>query len=521
MKTTSRRDAGTAAWAAALLWAAAVPAAAQVIYPAAGTTSAVFLKVPEGSRPVGMGEAFTGVAGDPDGLLWNPASIATVPTRVLTGTYNQSFADIQNEYVSYVHPLAPTRGGDRCALAFHALSLIPPNQEFRDGTGEGDVFNPVTSPQGSFGAYDLALGASYAQTLGDLWSAGGTFHVIRQAIGSDHAQTAAVDLGLLRKTSLPGLTLGGSILNFGPGLSFGTTYDLPLTFRAGAAYQARRNLLFTADASKPIDDYPFLSAGAEFLPFAGVAVRAGYHYRVVGNALGAFSGVRLGLGLKIGKVRVDYAFSPFGDLGTSNRLSIGIPWGGAPERPAEAPAPQPLPKMASLSEPAVPLPPAIAPVLASTAPAGPFKVVLRPRAITPQGTVFDVSAEAAEPGRLLESVSFKAVLPTLQPIGFTVAESSEAAGFDVLPSSFTFLRLVKLAHGVRGEIRAPELRFVLPAEALPAGCRPEKVTVFRVHDGEAAPQATSLKDSAGGRLVYEVWPDFLGDYWILAAEKPK
>ncbi|MBU4443884.1 UPF0164 family protein, partial [bacterium] len=41
-----------------------------------GTTAAQFLKIPIGTRAMGMGSAFVSVANDATALYWNPAGIA-------------------------------------------------------------------------------------------------------------------------------------------------------------------------------------------------------------------------------------------------------------------------------------------------------------------------------------------------------------------------------------------------------------------------------------------------------------
>ena len=47
-----------------------------------GTTSAVFLKLEQGVRPIGMGGAYTAAADDVNSIMWNPAGLAKVPERI-------------------------------------------------------------------------------------------------------------------------------------------------------------------------------------------------------------------------------------------------------------------------------------------------------------------------------------------------------------------------------------------------------------------------------------------------------
>jgi len=48
-----------------------------------GTTSAQFLKLEAGARPVGMGGAFTAVCDDVQALYWNTAGLAQIKSKEL------------------------------------------------------------------------------------------------------------------------------------------------------------------------------------------------------------------------------------------------------------------------------------------------------------------------------------------------------------------------------------------------------------------------------------------------------
>ncbi len=61
----------------------------------------------------------------------------------------------------------------------------------------------------------------------------------------------------------------------------------------------------------------------------GFAVRAGYmsNAREAGRGgLTPLAGLGGGFGLKLGNYRADYTFTPFGELGNVQRLSLGMRW---------------------------------------------------------------------------------------------------------------------------------------------------------------------------------------------------
>src|ERR1035438_3781461 len=69
-----------------------------------GTSGAEFLKIGPGARPVGMGEAFTGVADDIHAIYWNPAGLGTLKNAEITGMHMQYFQSIQYEFAAFAYP---------------------------------------------------------------------------------------------------------------------------------------------------------------------------------------------------------------------------------------------------------------------------------------------------------------------------------------------------------------------------------------------------------------------------------
>ncbi len=189
---------------------------------------------------------------------------------------------------------------------------------------------------GTFRSGDLALGAAYAHRLGQLWLGGG-LKIIRQTLDDRSATGAALDLGLVSTHAAEigegPVDFGVALNHLGPPLKLGATADpLPLRARLGANW--RHSPVFDAafDVVVPSDDSPFLAIGLEArLPAArlgsakdwSAAARVGFdqsHMREVDG----LAGVTAGFGLDLSGVRVDYAWVPQGDLGTSNRFTVAF-----------------------------------------------------------------------------------------------------------------------------------------------------------------------------------------------------
>lgn len=399
--------------AAALICAAALcpaPAAwAAKIYPSAGSTSAAFLKLPVGARAAAMGGAFSGVPGDPFSIHWNPAGLAYAgPVRSVGFFHNEYFQGLGQEALAYS---APARGGG-WGLGLNYF-YAPKDMERRSGYYEDDPLAPISPSEGKFGAYDLAFSAGYGRRLEGGWTLGGSAKVIRQSIDDESGSSTALDLGALRSFRWRGgeYTAGFAALNLGPGIKFvSRRYGLPAALKAGLSRRFEGNgALAAVEVSKPVDNYPSLSAGMEYPLTGRLALRSGYRWRLHGNELGAWSGFSAGAGVAFDGLTFDYAFSPFGALGNSHRFSVNLRFGLAPV-PAAA---------AALSAPAA---------AAMEAPEGYavhlFRVSPRPLTMSTRGVRYGVAAVSETCG--LYALSFTAALKGEAGTVMSVAEGMPA-----------------------------------------------------------------------------------------------
>ena len=67
-----------------------------------GNSGFVFLRLGNGARASGMGEAFTAVADGATSIYWNPAGMAGVEGVELSVTHTEWLVDIRLEQVSVV-----------------------------------------------------------------------------------------------------------------------------------------------------------------------------------------------------------------------------------------------------------------------------------------------------------------------------------------------------------------------------------------------------------------------------------
>ncbi len=290
---------------------------------AAGTSSAAFLRVGWGARPAAMGDAFTGAADDVDALYWNPAGLNYVKRLQETFGHNIWLDGTNAEHAAFA-----LRRGPAYVIGAGVGSM---------STGDIERGNKYGYTEGFYSASDLALIFSYARRLKPKLAVGANFKVIRERIESASAQAFALDAGAVYEMS-PKLKLGATLKNLGTGLTLEKTpCPLPMSLRAGAALQFSKNLLLTSDISLPFDDSLSLHFGGEYLypsPVKGVrlALRAGFKTSAM-SYLGAMSAISLGFGAEAGAIGLDYALSPYGDLGMTHRLSLKIKFDSLSDKP--------------------------------------------------------------------------------------------------------------------------------------------------------------------------------------------
>ena len=263
-----------------------------------GTTTANFLKIGVGARAAGMGEAFTAVASDGTSLYWNPAGLTQLKIKEISATYNSWFEEIKQGYLSLTFPTA------RGTMGLGTNYVDMGGLEGRDVEG---------NPTGDFTASDTHVFVGYARKL-EKSSWGLTVGWLQDVIKENRKDTFLANIGLLYPAS-DRFTLGVVAQNIGSKLG---RDPLPLTFKVGAASKLRA-LTLAVDLTKPQDNEIYYCLGAEWWLRNVLALRVGYK---TNQDIG--QGLTAGIGYRFGRICLDYAYVPYGDLGDTHRISLGM-----------------------------------------------------------------------------------------------------------------------------------------------------------------------------------------------------
>lgn len=284
------------------------------VFPAANT-GANFLKIGVGARAIGMGSAYTAVADDATAIYWNPAGLSRLSKRELSFMHSEWLLGTKYDFMGYAHP-APW---GVVGLGITRLSV---------GGLEGR--NSAREVTGGFSTADTAYIIGFGRPLSPQSSFGVNFKYLTSQLGSDSASTFALDLGVTHKLDGRPVSLGVSVQNIGPGMKFISQRDpLPLSLAVGGMYQMSGVGVALDLKYEPYDHKLSVGVGTEYTVFSILSLRTGYASNVaqaVGNQKSErsfLSGLGGGFGLKMGNYTADYVFTPFGNLGNVQRISLG------------------------------------------------------------------------------------------------------------------------------------------------------------------------------------------------------
>ncbi len=250
-----------------------------------GTSGADFLEIGVGSRPLGMGEAFTAATDDVNSIYYNPAGLGTMKYPVLQIMHQELILDSRFENISASFPLFNGFMG-----ISNSVFWVPPFDKIDiDGNKTGQV---------QF--YNMSLVTAYGQSLGFM-EIGASVKYIYQRIDTLSLHSAAVDFGILKRlymyspfeAPVRNLVLGLSVQNIG---TKAKDDPLPRMMRAGVSYYLTKWFGLNVDLMQyfidPSDLYDFtygfnesfrMNLGFEVTYQNLIAFRGGYRFNDAGK----------------------------------------------------------------------------------------------------------------------------------------------------------------------------------------------------------------------------------------------
>ena len=321
----------TAAAVIFVLGAALAAAPARALSDNAGTSGAQFLKLGQGSaRTMALGGAYVALAEGSDAMSWNPAGLAATQQREFAFSYLSSVQGLSSPvYLGYAQPMGRTTWGGN--FGYMSDNLAP--GDVRDAGGVPQEATNVDLRDG-YGAIGLARSFWYEKLF-----LGGSIRGISEYIAGSQVSTLAADFGAIFKPTNV-LSLGFAVQNFGA-----STVAVARTIRGGAAVRLNDFVSLSGELSQASDTGAQMAVGGEFqlpeeyLDYGQLTMRIGYknvdsYGQSFNGTLKNFhldqsSGFSFGFGVYTSQafgygLSLDYAFVPYGALGTVNQLSFKV-----------------------------------------------------------------------------------------------------------------------------------------------------------------------------------------------------
>lgn len=294
-----------------------------------GTSGANFLKIGQGSaRAMSMGGAYVALSEGSDAMAWNPAGLAVTQQREFGFSYLRYVQDVDSPlYLAYAHPMGRTTWGAN--LSYISVSGF----DVRDSQG-------VPQPETEVGVRDGLMSIGLARSFWyEKLFLGTSLRVVHEDIAGSVKDTVVGDVGAILKPN-PTLSLGFAIQNFGSGAG-----NVARITRAGAGVRLGDFVTVGLELNKASDSGARIGIGGEFqlpeeyLDVGQLAFRIGYRNgdtfgqsndeTLKSLRLDRASNISFGFGMYTSQafgygVSLDYAFVPYGALGTVDQISVKL-----------------------------------------------------------------------------------------------------------------------------------------------------------------------------------------------------
>ncbi len=292
-----------------LLGMASVTSAKQV------TSGADFLTIEAGARGAALGQSYTALASDANALSWNPAGLGFLRRPEASYLRLEHLADMAYNYGAFALPIRA--GSGKIGLGAGIITLGTPAFDSTMGVAPPASFSDLAGIFGAaYGTRTFAFGVDGKYLLRDVGGVKGTGW--------------SFDAGVMARPG-PRWSLGLAGSHLGPPVRFGASKEkLPSLLKAGLAWTfletPEHALRVTADQAVRFSSMTYCAGGGlEYVFHQIFALRGGFagdHDRRDPSA---------GAGLDLDVFQVDYAYLPYGDLGTTHRLSALIRFGSPDE----------------------------------------------------------------------------------------------------------------------------------------------------------------------------------------------
>lgn len=320
----------------------------EVISQVGGENVYGFLNISTSARQTALGGKVLTLVDDINQPIWNPSTINEDINKKVSVNYSSYLAGVSIGSISYSKLISRRFGSLHGSVKYLNYGSIVRADE-----------NGVES--GTFNASDIAISVGYARNLP--WTnlyIGSNVKIIHSSIANFTSTGVALDLALLYNNPYKDYVLTFVARNIGLQLSSfnGEREKLPFELALGGSYKLQHVPLkwyFTLDnlqqwniavpnpsnqttdleGNVTKESIGFLDnmfrhfvVGAELFPERSINLRVGYNFRRAAELklqnVRTFGGISFGFGLKMNKIKLNYAYSKFHTASNVSTFSLEI-----------------------------------------------------------------------------------------------------------------------------------------------------------------------------------------------------
>lgn len=287
-------------------------------------TGAEFLKIDTDARVVSMGSTFVASAEGVNSMMYNPAMMSAIKNTEFGFSHTKWLLDSSHNFIGFAMPIESLGVGElKSSGVQNPFVLGLGIARLTSGSIESRSID--RSRTGTYQAADQSISIAGAKKINNT-RLGASVKYVESTIAGERASSIAVDFGLSRQLrSLP-LMIGLSVQNFGKSMKFINQEDpLPLKVTAGALVGIIPGFNMAFDLQRAIyDRQTIFNFGTEYSVFPGFALRSGYMITngTGGSGLGTGNNFNAGAGFNMMGTQIDYAVTPFGELGNAQRITV-------------------------------------------------------------------------------------------------------------------------------------------------------------------------------------------------------
>ncbi|MBN1622695.1 MAG: hypothetical protein JW871_08905, partial [Endomicrobiales bacterium] len=268
-------------------------------------------------RSAGMGDVNSVLSSQC--LYNNPSVLPWIENMELSVQHMSYLVNTSYNIVTFVKPLE----NEYClgsSIGYFGVSDLA-KTEYDAGSIDG------YKESGSFGFSDMFVNLGFGKKVSTDFSYGMALKVVRESIDNNTSSSVMASLSGYYSPIKENWHISFGLFNFGTNVK---DYSLPSGGFLSIGNQMQKELLWIGEIVAYSDTLAVFATGIEYSFVDVLILRLGYKYSMEDMELGEFPNVNItgGIGLNINKISLDYAWMPYGDIGTAHRISFTLKFGG-------------------------------------------------------------------------------------------------------------------------------------------------------------------------------------------------